>query len=73
MAKPFVPVPMVEGNEAAFRQAQPLIDDLQRLLQLSITTGQITLNLREGRLESWETRTFARLKRDTPGTDPTKT
>jgi hypothetical protein len=42
--------------------SQELVRKLQIVLGTRIATGQVTLNLREGRLESFETKTYARLK-----------
>lgn len=44
------------------RDAQQLLAELQHVLGLSIRTGQVVLNVRDGRLETFETRTFGRLK-----------
>lgn len=52
--------------------AQELVRHLQAVLRLSVKTGQITLNLREGRLETFETRTFARLASDHKALDQAK-
>lgn len=46
--------------------AQDLIGKLQTVLGLHLKTGQLTLNLRDGLLESFETRTYARLRRQNP-------
>jgi hypothetical protein len=54
------------------RRRPTLIDDLPRLLHLFITTGQITLNLRDRKVESFETRTYARSRHDTAETQPTR-
>jgi hypothetical protein len=41
--------------------AQELVQLLQVALGLRVKTGQITLNLNSGRLETFETKTYARL------------
>ena len=42
--------------------AHELIRQLQVVLDLRVRTGQISLNPKEGRLESFETHVYARLK-----------
>ena len=42
--------------------AQELVRHLQVVLGLRVKTGKITLNLRDGRLESIETYVYARLR-----------
>lgn len=43
---------------------QALIAQLQRVLGLDVVCGQITLNLNESRLQSYETKTYQRLPVD---------
>jgi hypothetical protein len=40
---------------------QATVKDLQRLLGVEVEVGQIRLNLNEGQVQSFETRTFRRL------------
>lgn len=46
--------------------AQELLRQLQIVLSLRVKTGQITFHLRDGHLESFETRTVGRLKKREP-------
>ena len=43
-----------------------LVQSLQRALDLSVTTGTISLCLHEGRLQSVKTETYQRVTVDTP-------
>lgn len=45
---------------------QDLVDRLQQRLGLSIRTGQILLNLNEKTLQSVETKTFLRVRKEIP-------
>ena len=44
------------------KDAHQLMADLQKVLELRIRTGQITLHVRDGRLDMFETKTCARLR-----------
>ena len=41
---------------------QELVAELQKVLGLRVTTGQITLNINEGRFASFESRTYGKVR-----------
>lgn len=46
-------------------RVQRAIDDLRSQLAPWLKTGQLTVNLRDGVFESYETRTYGRVRRNT--------